>query len=192
MPLRPVDRGASPAPCSPGIQSVSGDTPPCRMTGVTLQSQVHYKKIECGASPAPCSQGIQSVSGDTPPCRIPGEILQIQVHYEKIECGASAAPVSTGIPSVSPPPLFFFFFLFIALKPRIERYTKSMSLKYEPAAEPPNKFVKELFKWRVPRTLSTKHSISQTPLWVGNSVGNSNVVGNSPGMRPGILTTPPC
>jgi len=30
----------------------------------------------------------------------------------------------------------FFFFFFITLKPRVERYKKSMSLKYEPASEP--------------------------------------------------------
>jgi len=29
-----------------------------------------------------------------------------------------------------------FFFFFIALKPSVEGYTKSMSLKYEPASEP--------------------------------------------------------
>jgi len=31
---------------------------------------------------------------------------------------------------------FLLFFFFIALKPRVEEYTKSMSLKYEPASEP--------------------------------------------------------
>ena len=30
----------------------------------------------------------------------------------------------------------FFFFFFITLKPRVEEYTKSMSLKYEPASKP--------------------------------------------------------
>ena len=30
----------------------------------------------------------------------------------------------------------FFFFVFITLKPRVEWYTKSLSLKYEPASEP--------------------------------------------------------
>ena len=35
--------------------------------------------------------------------------------------------------------------LFITLKPRVEWYTKSMSLKYEPASEPLHISVKQLF-----------------------------------------------
>ena len=38
--------------------------------------------------------------------------------------------------------LLFFFFFFITLKPRVEGYAKSMSLKYEPASEPLHIFVK--------------------------------------------------
>ena len=34
---------------------------------------------------------------------------------------------------------------FITLKPRVELYTKSMSLKYEPASEPLHISVKQLF-----------------------------------------------
>ena len=34
------------------------------------------------------------------------------------------------------------FFFFIILKPRVERYTKSTSLKYEPALEPLHIYVK--------------------------------------------------
>jgi len=40
------------------------------------------------------------------------------------------------------PPLLFFF---ITLQPRVERYTQSMSLKYEPASEPLHNSVKQLF-----------------------------------------------
>ena len=36
----------------------------------------------------------------------------------------------------------FFLFFFITLKPRVERYTKSMSLKYEPASEPLHIYVR--------------------------------------------------
>jgi len=39
----------------------------------------------------------------------------------------------------------FFFFMVFTLKPRIERYTKYMSLKYEPASEPLHISVKKLF-----------------------------------------------
>jgi len=35
-----------------------------------------------------------------------------------------------------------FFFCFITLKPRVEGYTKSMSLKYEPVSEPLHMSVK--------------------------------------------------
>ena len=35
-----------------------------------------------------------------------------------------------------PVPIPDFFFLFITLKPRVEGYTKSMSLTYEPASKP--------------------------------------------------------
>ena len=34
------------------------------------------------------------------------------------------------------------FFFFITLKPSVERYTKSMSLKYEPSSEPLHIYVK--------------------------------------------------
>ena len=47
-----------------------------------------------------------------------------------------AMAVSRGVSSTSQTrqaPLFFFF---ITLKPRVVCYTKSMSLKYEPASEP--------------------------------------------------------
>ena len=37
------------------------------------------------------------------------------------------------------------FFFFITLTPRVERYTKSMILKYEPASEPLHISVKKLF-----------------------------------------------
>ena len=42
------------------------------------------------------------------------------------------------------------FFFSITLKPRVESYTKSMSLKYEPASEPLHISVKQLFSNRVP------------------------------------------
>jgi len=38
-----------------------------------------------------------------------------------------------------------YFFFFITLKPRVEWYKKSMSLKYEPSSEPLHISVKYLF-----------------------------------------------
>ena len=42
-------------------------------------------------------------------------------------------------------PNFFITLFFITLKPRVERYTQSMSLEYEPASEPQHISVNELF-----------------------------------------------
>jgi len=49
-------------------------------------------------------------------------------------------------------PLFFFF---NTLKPRVERYKKSMSLKYEPASEPLHIYVKQ----RCPLEDSRRHGL---------------------------------
>ena len=48
---------------------------------------------------------------------------------------ASHSPGRAGQGSV------FFFLFFISLKPRVESYTKSMSLKYDPASEPLPRFI---------------------------------------------------
>jgi len=42
----------------------------------------------------------------------------------------------------------FSLLFFITLKPRVERYTKSMSLKYELASEPLHISVMQLFTWQ--------------------------------------------
>jgi len=62
--------------------------------------------------------------------------LNSRIESNKEEEKKETAPAGTIVPC-----LLFFFFC-ITLKPRVEGYTKSMSLKYEPASEPPHISVK--------------------------------------------------
>jgi len=55
------------------------------------------------------------------------------------ECLQGTVPVAVYGAAWLPELLFFFF---ITLKPRVERYTQSMRLKYEPASEPLHIYVK--------------------------------------------------
>jgi len=68
------------------------------------------------------------------------ESLSLKYAHPPVE-GCS---VVSSLAQVRNPPFFFFFF-FITLKPRVEGYTKSVSLKYEPASEPLHISVKWLF-----------------------------------------------
>jgi len=46
--LRPHSQG----PCCPMSAPASGDATPCRMTGVTLHSHVHYEEIQARTCPS--------------------------------------------------------------------------------------------------------------------------------------------
>ena len=64
--------------------------------------------------------------------------------YQIWASGTSNLGVHRLLPSVAndvPEDVLHFFF-FVTLEPRVEGYTKSMSLKYEPASEPLHIYVK--------------------------------------------------
>jgi hypothetical protein len=59
--------------------------------------------------------------------------------YKLLEASGEAWRSEAELREMNSNPYRFFFF--ITIKPRVELYTKSMSLKYDPASEPPHIYI---------------------------------------------------